>query len=306
LRKPLACAVLMAGLFLSSGLQVNAAENALPDFAPLPPATAEPKHELPQSPPLPPARSEQAPSTVPNSTVPGSNVPGSTLRLATTPTALCGDIVSGLVIEATVATPIEEGVCGRDDVLRVTALGTTRAIPITGSPRLSCAVAASLARWLGEDVAPAAEAYLGSALESLPAGVSYACRTRNHQPGARLSEHARANAYDIRAFNLADGRSIPVLPIAGEDEWVPEENDDEANSDDGNNGATDDITEVSDETNSPPQHDPQSPEAAFQRTIRAAACGPFMTVLGPGADAFHDDHLHLDMAMRRSKRAYCR
>jgi hypothetical protein len=31
-------------------------------------------------------------------------------------------------------------------------------------------------------------------------------------------------------------------------------------------------------------------------TVRTAACGWFTTVLGPGADAAHTDHLHIDMA----------
>lgn len=41
------------------------------------------------------------------------------------------------------------------------------------------------------------------------------------------------------------------------------------------------------------------------RRMHAAACGPFGTVLGPEADRYHQDHLHLDTAARRS-RAYCR
>jgi hypothetical protein len=47
-------------------------------------------------------------------------------------------------------------------------------------------------------------------------------------------------------------------------------------------------------------------EAEFLRALRTSACGPFKTVLGPGADAYHADHFHLDMAKRRSGRAYCR
>ncbi len=39
------------------------------------------------------------------------------------------------------------------------------------------------------------------------------------------------------------------------------------------------------------------------KAIRTAACGPFATVLGPGSDRFHRDHLHLDTA--RGKRRYC-
>jgi len=40
-------------------------------------------------------------------------------------------------------------------------------------------------------------------------------------------------------------------------------------------------------------------------SIRAQACGPFGTVLGPGSDKFHHDHLHLDTARYRSG-AYCK
>lgn len=40
------------------------------------------------------------------------------------------------------------------------------------------------------------------------------------------------------------------------------------------------------------------------KKVRAAACGPFTTVLGPGSDRFHRDHLHLDTA--RGRGAYCR
>jgi len=31
-----------------------------------------------------------------------------------------------------------------------------------------------------------------------------------------------------------------------------------------------------------------------------------MTVLGPGSDRYHGDHFHLDLANRRSGKAYCK
>ncbi len=40
------------------------------------------------------------------------------------------------------------------------------------------------------------------------------------------------------------------------------------------------------------------PERAFDRAARAAACGYFHTVLGPGADAFHASHWHVDLESR--------
>ncbi len=51
------------------------------------------------------------------------------------------------------------------------------------------------------------------------------------------------------------------------------------------------------------------PAGVFLKEIRSAACGPFTTVLGPGSDSFHSDHLHLDRAKRRtagpSRGLYC-
>jgi hypothetical protein len=40
----------------------------------------------------------------------------------------------------------------------------------------------------------------------------------------------------------------------------------------------------------------------FLDKIRAAACGPFTTVLGPGADSYHAGHFHLDLAKRGKKK----
>ena len=41
------------------------------------------------------------------------------------------------------------------------------------------------------------------------------------------------------------------------------------------------------------------------RQMHRTACGPFGTVLGPGSDGYHRDHLHFDTARHRSG-SYCR
>jgi len=46
-------------------------------------------------------------------------------------------------------------------------------------------------------------------------------------------------------------------------------------------------------------------DRAFLAAIRTATCGRFKTVLGPGADSFHTDHFHLDLAKRRNGSTYC-
>lgn len=48
-----------------------------------------------------------------------------------------------------------------------------------------------------------------------------------------------------------------------------------------------------------------SPEGAFQTAVRAGACPLFSTVLGPGSDADHADHLHLDLRNRNRGYRIC-
>ncbi len=51
-------------------------------------------------------------------------------------------------------------------------------------------------------------------------------------------------------------------------------------------------------------------DGAFLAEVRGEACGTFTTVLGPGSDPYHSDHIHLDRAKRRtagpSKGLYCK
>jgi hypothetical protein len=50
---------------------------------------------------------------------------------------------------------------------------------------------------------------------------------------------------------------------------------------------------------------PEEREARFLGAVRKAACGPFKTVLGPGSDADHETHLHLDLAPRKHGGTVC-
>lgn len=51
---------------------------------------------------------------------------------------------------------------------------------------------------------------------------------------------------------------------------------------------------------------PNTPDETFLETVRSGACGPFKTVLGPGTDADHATHFHLDIAARRNGSTYCK
>jgi hypothetical protein len=46
-------------------------------------------------------------------------------------------------------------------------------------------------------------------------------------------------------------------------------------------------------------------EKAVRERIKQAACSRFTTVLGPGSDAYHETHIHMDLAQRRSGYRMC-
>jgi hypothetical protein len=48
-----------------------------------------------------------------------------------------------------------------------------------------------------------------------------------------------------------------------------------------------------------------TPEAAFLASARTGACTFFRTVLGPGSDAAHGNHLHLDLRERNAGHRLC-
>jgi hypothetical protein len=96
----------------------------------------------------------------------------------------------------------------------------------------------------------------------------YSCRGRNGASNGPLSEHAFGNALDVFSFSFADGREVTIARG-----WRGEAH-----------------------------------EQNFLRAVFVGACGRFSTVLGPGSDAQHADHFHLDLARRQSRggEAHCR
>lgn len=84
---------------------------------------------------------------------------------------------------------------------------------------LRCPTAFVIARWVREDLAPLAER-LGSRIERIDVAASFACRPRNNVFGAVMSEHGKANALDISALHLADGRRIVIEKSDGPPEFL--------------------------------------------------------------------------------------
>jgi hypothetical protein len=130
---------------------------------------------------------------------------------------------------------------------------------------LACPIVSALDRWLSDSVQPAAMRWFGARVVEIKQISAYSCRGMNGNPHAHISEHAFGNALDIAAFTLADGRRITVK---GGWRGMPE-------------------------------------EQGFLRDVQATACQQFNTVLAPGSNAHHEDHIHVDLMRRASRRTIC-
>jgi hypothetical protein len=154
------------------------------------------------------------------------------------------------------------GECEASDVVRledVVLLDRSR-VAITPPAILRCTMAEAIADWVREEAAPRA-LELGSSLKAVENFTSFDCRGRNGVVGAKLSEHGKANALDIHALRLANGKIVELT-------------------------------------------DPQVP-GAFRQSLRKSACAQFTTVLGPGSDGAHEDHIHVDLLERRGGYRIC-
>lgn len=182
-------------------------------------------------------------------------------------------------------TPIPEQACRVDprklgDVEKIEDFGNGRGCGVRNAWRvhslqgvemsepaiMNCAMVNSLAWWIQKSMQPTAQRRLGERVVKLSIPSHYACRNRNNSRRGKLSEHGHGNAIDISAFHLESGEKL----IVEQGFFAGRSN------------------------------------KKFLQSIRADACGPFRTVLGPGSNKYHDDHLHFDLQRHRNGGAYCR
>src|SRR5580692_11802876 len=138
-------------------------------------------------------------------------------------------------------------------------------VAVKPAATLACPIVSVLDRWLAESVQPAAQRWFGARVVEIKQISAYSCRGMNGNSHAHISEHAFGNALDIAGFTLADGRYVSV-----EHGWkgMPE-------------------------------------EQGFLHDVQATACRQFTTVLAPGSNAYHYDHIHVDLMRRASRRLIC-
>ena len=111
------------------------------------------------------------------------------------------------------------GECGIEDGVRLEAvfLRDKTRVALTPPAIVRCTFAEAIVQWVREDLAPAVR-NLGAPLRSLDNYAAYYCRGRNRIVGAKLSEHGKANAIDIRSVKLANGIVVGLTdPQVGKD-----------------------------------------------------------------------------------------
>jgi hypothetical protein len=154
------------------------------------------------------------------------------------------------------------GECTATDVVNVNAIILPDKHRVVFSPAvmLRCPMAATVAHWIREDVAPTIST-LGSSLRSVETLGSFDCRSFNGISGAKLSEHGHANALDVRSLKLANGVDFELTNV--------------------------------------------TVSKAIREQLRQTACARFSTVLGNGADAYHESHVHIDLMQRSNNYKIC-
>lgn len=119
--------------------------------------------------------------------------------------AVCGDIA----IQGEAVGRVKGRIrgCGIEGAVRIRAVS---GIGLSQAAVMDCTTANALKTWL-EGTAKPAWARKGGGLSSLKVAAHYACRTRNNQKGARISEHGKGRAIDISGVRLNDGTEVSVL-----------------------------------------------------------------------------------------------
>jgi hypothetical protein len=109
---------------------------------------------------------------------------------------------------------IGPGACGGRDMveLKSVLLAGKGSVAVKPAPVLRCDMAEQLAAWIRDAAAPDLHAS-GASLRTVDTYDDYECRSRNRVPGAKLSEHGKGNAVDVRAFTLGDSRVIQLTDV---------------------------------------------------------------------------------------------
>lgn len=242
----------------------------------------------------------------------------------------CMHVLKSISAEVEFLDPIKSSNCGLPAPVRLRSLGSSSRIDFDPPVETNCRLMAALYRWTADTLQPEAKKRYKSTVSRIVGASAYSCRNIYFLPTGNLSQHAFANAIDIGAFELADGRMVTILkgwgptardatiqakrpskPIQSKsvkagDEKAPESTYAAVSSNTHIAKASLPIKPSATTVAGPsvvsriePDRDAATvkPTAAtiFLRNLHKGACREFATVLGPEANDAHRNHFHFDL-----------
>ncbi|MEW5963808.1 MAG: extensin family protein [Pseudomonadota bacterium] len=132
----------------------------------------------------------------------------------------CGEILKKIHAVATPEPPLKNGHCGAPAPIRLVSIGRNPEVALSPPAVVTCELAESLHTWVTTSLQPLAKRHLSAPIVKMEVMSDYSCRNAYGRAKARLSEHGRANALDIRSFVTAKSDTAEVLA-----HWGPTERD---------------------------------------------------------------------------------
>lgn len=130
----------------------------------------------------------------------------------------CVRLLGPIAAHVDVSPPIRSGECGAPAPVAVRRVGASTPVEISPPAVVNCRMVAKLHEWVEGTLQPAARDAFNAPVRRLVNASGYVCRNRYGSSIDKISEHAFANAIDISAFVMADGRSVDVLGNWGKTE----------------------------------------------------------------------------------------
>lgn len=156
----------------------------------------------------------------------------------------------------------DDPACVIEDPVNLSATLSPYPVSFPQNLTLDCPFALTLTKFVDGTAQALARHHLGTAIQRVHSGEGFVCRRRNNALTGKLSEHAFGNATDWIGFTFESGGKLLIQDTAKLD----------------------------------------ADEAGFLDALRAAACGAFTTVLGPGSNPAHATHFHFDLGRSKGKK----
>lgn len=132
----------------------------------------------------------------------------------------CVAVLKDVAAEFEPADPVRQGGCGSAAPYKLTRIGRDPQVQVSPPATVTCDMVAAMVEWMERDVQPAARRHFGTPVTRISNISDYSCRNALSRKSTRLSEHALANALDVRDFITGKGDVADL-----KSDWGPTERD---------------------------------------------------------------------------------